>query len=175
MVYNSQHRHRRRNRERMFFGAFLFFFISQLFSQTAVSQEIAVQVDKPGATIRPTMWGIFFEDINMAADGGLYAELVKNRSFEFNNPLMGWTEHSSVPGNGSILVLNRAAENPDNPRFIRVTHFSDGGYDLVNEGFRGMGIRQGETYHFSVYDRPAAPITLRLELQDANGQPIGST
>ncbi|GGA99316.1 alpha-L-arabinofuranosidase [Puia dinghuensis] len=158
----------------MFFGVFLFFFASPLFLQTAVAQEITVEADKPGAAIRPTMWGIFFEDINMAADGGLYAELVKNRSFEFNNPLMGWTEHSSVPGNGNILVLNRGAENPDNPRFIRVTHYTDGEYGLSNEGFRGMGIKQGETYHFSIWDRPAAPVALRLELQNPNGQPIGS-
>jgi hypothetical protein len=42
---------------------------------------VVVGVDKPKALIQPTMWGIFFEDINFAADGGLYAELVKNRSF----------------------------------------------------------------------------------------------
>ena len=51
---------------------------------------IAVQADKPGARINPAMWGVFFEDINLGADGGLYAELVKNRSFEFPEPMMGW-------------------------------------------------------------------------------------
>ena len=49
-----------------------------------------VSVDKPLAPISSSMWGIFFEDINFAADGGLYAELVKNRSFEFDQPTMGW-------------------------------------------------------------------------------------
>lgn len=47
------------------------------------AQPLVVNADKPTASIQPTMWGIFFEDINFAADGGLYAELVKNRSFEF--------------------------------------------------------------------------------------------
>ena len=170
MVNNSQHRHPKRNLKRTFFFATFLIILTQI----ATAQDLTVQVDKPGAPIAPTMWGIFFEDINLAADGGLYAELVKNRSFEFNNPLMGWTEHSSVPGNATLLVLNRSAENPDNPRFIRVTHTGDSPYGLTNEGFRGMGIKQGETYHFSVRDRPTAPITLRLELQTSDGAVIGS-
>ena len=59
---------------------------------SAQSTKLTVQVDKPIAEIQPTMWGIFFEDINFGADGGFYAEFVKNRSFEFDMPLMGWTE-----------------------------------------------------------------------------------
>jgi alpha-N-arabinofuranosidase len=120
------------------------------------------------------MWGIFFEDINMAADGGLYAEMIKNRSFEFNMPLMGWKEHTTSPGDGTILVLNRSAESPDNPRFIRVTHTTANPYGLSNEGFRGMGIKMDETYHFSVWARPRSgvPLTLRLELQTPEGKTI---
>ena len=53
---------------------------------------ITVNVDQPGARINPAMWGVFFEDINFGADGGLYAEMVKNRSFEFPEPLMGWSK-----------------------------------------------------------------------------------
>ncbi len=49
-----------------------------------------INAGKIKAHIQPSMYGIFFEDINMGADGGVYAELVKNRSFEFNTPLMGW-------------------------------------------------------------------------------------
>ena len=60
-------------------------------SMAAQTNEMKVRVDRPGAEIQPTMYGIFIEDINFAADGGLYAELVKNRSFEFpNNRLQGW-------------------------------------------------------------------------------------
>src|SRR6266540_2994334 len=53
---------------------------------------ITVHADKPGAQINPAMWGIFFEDINFGADGGLYAELVKNGSFEFPEAMMGWNK-----------------------------------------------------------------------------------
>ena len=53
------------------------------------AEEMVVRVDKPGAYIQPTMYGLFFEDINYAADGGLYAEMIKNRSFDFPQALMG--------------------------------------------------------------------------------------
>ena len=139
------------------------------------AQRLTVDVDRPGVAISPAMWGIFFEDINMAADGGLYAELIKNRSFEFNIPLMGWKEHTTSPGDGTILVLNRSAESPDNPRFIRVTHTTDHPYGLSNEGFRGMGIKKDERYHFSVWARPRSgvPLSLKLELRSPEGQVIG--
>ncbi len=67
--------------------AFTILAFTPLQSQTPT--ELIVKVNEPIADIQPTMWGIFFEDINFAADGGIYAELVKNRSFEFDEPLMG--------------------------------------------------------------------------------------
>src|SRR5579871_3499099 len=167
MVFNSHRRRPIRNCGKLLFFAFF------LATQTIVAQDITVQVNKPGAPIRPTMWGIFFEDINMAADGGLYAELVKNRSFEFTNPLMGWQVQTASPANGTVLVLNRGAENPDNPRFIRITHLDAEPYGLTNEGFRGMGIKQGEEYHFSMWVRPAASMTLIIQLQAPDGKVIG--
>ena len=73
--------------------AILTFLLSALVLKavSAGAMVIEVQADKPGANINPAMWGIFFEDINFGADGCLYAELIKNRSFEFPEPLMGWT------------------------------------------------------------------------------------
>ena len=62
----------------------------------AQSNEFKIDVQKTGAPIQSTMYGIFFEDINYGADGGLYAELVKNRSFEFENPFGGWTPFGNV-------------------------------------------------------------------------------
>ena len=58
-------------------------------------QELMVDMSKTIAPIQPTMYGVFFEDINFAADGGLYAEMVKNRSFEFTIPMMGWSQPNS--------------------------------------------------------------------------------
>ncbi len=67
------------------------------------------------------MWGIFFEDINLGADGGIYAELVKNRSFEFYTPMMGWKETKTDGASGNILIQNRASTNQANPRYARIS------------------------------------------------------
>ncbi len=65
--------------------------VTLLAQTTAVAPlAIVVDTDHPGADIAPTMYGIFFEDINFGADGGLYAEKIKNRSFEFADAMMGW-------------------------------------------------------------------------------------
>jgi len=135
-----------------------------------------INADKIKAHIQPTMYGIFFEDINMAGDGGVYAELVKNRSFEFKEPLMGWTEINKDGVDGSILVLNRGQANSDNPRFIHVTSTSAKGYGLSNEGFHGMGIKKGNRYNFSVLAKTESKgLSLQIELLNSKGDIIGST
>lgn len=137
---------------------------------------ITVQADKPGAKISPTMWGIFFEDINFGADGGLYAELVKNRSFEFPNPMMGWSKIPSSSTAGLIEILDQDPFNEANPHYLRIKADGDGeNFGVSNEGFRGMGIRQGECYAFSaqvraVQGRP----TLRIELVANNGHKLAA-
>src|SRR4051794_11324638 len=75
---------------------------------------ITVHADKPGIAISPTLHGIFFEDINYGADGGLYAELVQNRSFEHAEALFGWSEVKHGLG-GSVTVLKEGGLNANNP------------------------------------------------------------
>ena len=72
------------------FKSSLFVFFTVMSTNIALAQDktLVVKADKPIADIQPTMWGIFFEDINLGADGGIYAELIKNRSFEFFKPLI---------------------------------------------------------------------------------------
>lgn len=149
-----------------------------------------VKTDKPIADVQPTMWGIFFEDINLGADGGIYAELIKNRSFEFFKPLMGWkTMRASAQDNpaitarvalqeGEITILNRPNKTSTNPRFMRVSlnNHLKGSLGLQNEGFRGMGIKKDLRYDFSVlYNQKAGNIKLHLELLSEKGDVIGST
>ncbi len=155
--------------------------LSTLHSQLST---LTVQTDKPVADVASTMWGIFFEDINLGADGGIYAELIKNRSFEFNKPLMGWKINrakSSNPYNdftaSDILVINQGEQNKINPHFIRVTlnNHKKGDLGLQNEGFRGMGIKKGLKYDFSVtYRQSASNIKMHLELVSEKGDIIGS-
>jgi len=143
-------------------------------AQTKVYTVAANQVK---AHIEPTMYGIFFEDINMAADGGVYAELVKNRSFEFNAPLTGWKEQQKDGGSGTVEVIDRKAQRPENAHTIKINVNSDAGYfGLSNEGFRGMGIKKGEAYSFTVTARKPAGsnIKMLIELHNAKGVVIGA-
>lgn len=125
----------------------------------AENNSFDIHLKKSGAPIQSTMYGIFFEDINYAADGGLYAELVKNRSFEFPNALQGW----KIFGNVQVLDDGPFERNP---HYVRL---SDPGHahkhtGLDNEGFFGIGIKRGQTYNFSVWARADRPVTLRVEL-----------
>jgi hypothetical protein len=135
---------------------------------TALSSwaQLAMDVNtkKLGAPIQKTMYGIFFEDINYAADGGLYGELVKNRSFEFPQHLMGWQ------------AFGRVDVKDDGP-FERCPHYvllSDPGHrdrrtGLVNEGFFGIGVKKGEQYRFSVWAKaPKGRAAIRVQLIQEN-------
>ena len=130
----------------------------------AQTNELVIQTKKLGAEIQPTMYGLFFEDINYAADGGLYAELVKNRSFEFPQHLMGWNTYGKV-----TLMDDGPFER--NPHYVRL---SDPGHGhkhtgLDNEGFFGIGVKKGEESRFSVWARlpqGSTKETLRIELVD---------
>ena len=134
-------------------------------TMTAIAQNVMdVNTKKLGAPIQKTMYGIFFEDINYAADGGLYGELVKNRSFEFPQHLMGWQ------------AFGRVDVKDDGP-FERCPHYvvlSDPGHNdrrsgLVNEGYFGIGVKQGEQYRFSVWAKaPKGQATIRVQLIQEN-------
>src|SRR5262245_8370929 len=78
--------------------------IAPLRAQRAQAQSDAstLQVDRPRAAISPTLFGLFFEDINFGADGGLYPERVKNRSFEFPDPMMCWKRLARGEAKGAL-------------------------------------------------------------------------
>ena len=156
----------------------VFLLFAVILSANAVfaQHKLTVKVNEPKAVIEPGMWGIFFEDINMGADGGIYAELVKNRSFEFNKPMMGWKVLGKPATEGDFVVLNRSIENTSNPRYLRVTLHNNikGSIGLNNEGFRSMGIKNGVRYDFSVmYRQTTAAGKMYIELVDDNGTNIG--
>ena len=135
----------------------------------AQTKVFDIDLKKVGAPIQPTMYGIFFEDINYAADGGLYAELVKNRSFEFPYALQGWKAFGKV-------------EIRDDGPFDRCPHYArlnDPGHrdkqtGLDNECFFGIGVEAGKTYGFSVWARvpDGGEGSIRVELVNtaSNGE-----
>src|SRR5437660_4574133 len=136
---------------------------------------VIVQTDKPGAHINPAMWGVFFEDINFGADGGLYAELVKNRGFEFPDALMGWSKLAPGIAKGKISIRDEDPFNRANPHYLRIESVSKVPFGVANEGFRGMGVRKGESYNFSAQIRKVdgAPV-LRVELYSSQGALLDS-
>ena len=122
--------------------------------------RMVLQANKIGAEIQPTMYGHFFEDINFGADGGLYAELVKNRSFDFPQQLMGW----DVFGNVTVQDDDPFERNP---HYVRLAY---AGHDqkhtgIENEGFFGIGLKKDAQYRFTVWARGAGQ-SVRVELID---------
>ena len=106
--------------------------------------DVHVAINRPGPAIPPTLFGIFFEDINFAADGGLYPEKVKNRSFEFPEALMGWKKSASPDAQGEFAVRTDRPPSPGNPHYVRVTSKA-GSYGITNDGFRAVSVEAGET------------------------------
>lgn len=131
--------------------------------------QFDIRVNKPGAEIAPTMYGLFFEDINYAADGGLYAELIKNRSFEFPDRLMGWRSFGRV----SVKDDGPFERNPHYVRLLDAGH-RDKRTGLDNEGFFGVAFEKDSTYRFSVWARQTSdkPSRILVELiqPDADGE-----
>src|SRR5687767_4919203 len=156
-------------------GFILLLFIL-LFTNSFSQRKLTVYADKPVASVSPTMWGVFFEDINFGADGGLYAELVKNRSFEFPAALMGWRESRVNYQKGRILIINKS-DNSINSRFARITiNNPEGNYSLSNDGFRGIGVHKDKQYDFSIMARTEKPtnIKIRVELLNYAGNVIAN-
>lgn len=129
----------------------------------AATNNFVVNVGEPGARIQPTMYGLFFEDINFAADGGLYGELVKNRSFEFPQNFMGW----KILGN-----VDLKADGPfeRNPHYARLSYPGHPGRltGLENEGYFGIGVKSGEEYRFSVWARAVESDSAKIKVQLVN-------
>lgn len=117
-----------------------------LTSSFAQPRVMDVDTGKNGAPIQKTMYGIFFEDINYGADGGLYGEMLVNRSFEFKQSLTGWTTF------GNVNVKD------DGP-FERCPHYvelawpghADRLTGMQNSGYGGISLKQGEDYRLTLW------------------------
>jgi len=147
-------------------------------STPATDTSININLSQPGKAISPDLFGIFFEDLNYAADGGLYAELVQNRSFEYSpgdhkdwNSLTGWELIQREGAKGSVSVDDKEPLNANNPHYAVLNiETGGGGVGLQNAGFDGIVLKEGEKYDFSVFarqlDGPGTPLTLRLESKE---------
>ncbi|MFG2462145.1 alpha-L-arabinofuranosidase C-terminal domain-containing protein [Streptomyces sp. NPDC048523] len=162
-----------RTRWRLGLSATAFLVAAGLVPAPAHAEDVtdyAITVDPAakGAKIDDTMYGVFFEDINRAADGGLYAELVQNRSFEYSTadnssytPLTSWTVQ------GTAQALNDGGRlNERNRTYLSLA----AGSSVTNAGYNtGIHVDEGKRYDFSVWARADAGTTLTVSLQDADG------
>ncbi|WP_405523887.1 carbohydrate binding domain-containing protein [Streptomyces canus] len=162
-----------RTRWRLGLGATAFLVAAGLVPAPAHAEDVtdyAITVDPAarGAKIDDTMYGVFFEDINRAADGGLYAELVQNRSFEYSTadnssytPLTSWT----VSGTGQV-VNDDGRLGERNRNYLSL----GAGSSVTNAGYNtGIHVDEGKKYDFSVWARADAGTALTVSLQDADG------
>ena len=158
-------------------------------ARAAAPATITIRADKPGARISPLLYGIFFEEINRSGDGGLYAEMLQNRSFEDATVPVGWT---ALPGEGKMELDRSQPLNAANPTSLRL----EGHARVASRGFKGapypvdqdpakwmsefdkgaaemtggVAVRQGQDYTLSLYARGAGPLKVTIEKPD--GAPL---
>ncbi|OGX83173.1 alpha-N-arabinofuranosidase [Hymenobacter coccineus] len=147
----------------------------------AVAAPAGAQRVAAGKPISADLFGIFFEDLNYAADGGLYAELVQNRSFEYApsdhegwHPLTSWDYLHEGFAMGSLSVESAAPLHANNPHYVqlKIENPFQKGLGLRNHGFDGIALTAGEQYDFSLWARvkSGAAVPLLVQLQDAQGK-----
>ncbi|GAA3936734.1 alpha-L-arabinofuranosidase C-terminal domain-containing protein [Chitinophaga oryziterrae] len=144
-----------------------------IYAQRSVG-ETNKRIHADGKPISPNLFGVFFEDLSYAADGGLYAELIQNRSFEYApddrkdwQPFTAWEYLTKGYGYGTVSVETREPVHPNNPHYIvlKVEDAGQEGVGLINYGFDGIVIRTGEKYNFSIFTRLISGQSMPLSIQ----------
>jgi alpha-L-arabinofuranosidase len=136
-----------------------------------------INADEKKFNVSDMLTGLFFEDINNGADGGLYAELVENRSFEFKNSMNSWVVEKKGGSQGDAVAKKDSPLNSNNPTYVEMNSTSNGdGLRLVNDGYKGITTKSGNKYYYSFWAKNVegqAPINLQVE--DSTGQVISET
>jgi alpha-L-arabinofuranosidase len=147
---------------------------------------IVVHADRPGVKISPTLYGIFFEEVNRAGDGGLYGEMIQNRSFEDDRgpdnrepkKIPAWTLVRSTGAEATIALDASRPIHRRNPHALRleITKTGGGRAGVANEGFRGIALRKGGRYALSLYARGGDGFhgPLGVSLEDKDGKVLAA-
>jgi alpha-L-arabinofuranosidase len=163
------------------------FLAAMLVACVGIYAQKAMKAPAGGKAISDELLGIFFEDISSAADGGLYAELIQNGSFEFNpTERDGWGPGTAWritrPGHslGWIEAGTDQPLNSNNPTFMRlhterVGHYYDfngwTGFGIQNDGFDGINLKAGAKYNFSIYLRNVKGDSKKVRIALSEPQP----
>ncbi len=144
------------------------FFASAL-AQTAT---VTIQANQPAASISSNLFGIFFEEINMAGDGGIYAELARNRSFEDGPTPNNWTLVTNGTATGSWSLDTSLPLSSSNTQSLKLTKTSgSGSIGAANSGYYGIPLAGGKTYNLGFYARAASGFSgsIAVALESADG------
>ncbi|MEN2984202.1 MAG: alpha-L-arabinofuranosidase C-terminal domain-containing protein [Dictyoglomaceae bacterium] len=153
----------------------IFLFIT---SQAESQHILIIDTSELGPTIPRTLYGIFFEDINYAVDGGLYAELIRNRSFEHTNKLEGWNIQVLNDSNVKVYMDNQNPLNENNLNYLKLeTRSNKSEIIITNDGYGGISLKKGEKYILSYYIKgePEFEGTIKIELRDKKGKSYSKT
>lgn len=142
-------------------------------TQPAATASINIQTDQPGVSISSNLFGIFFEEINFGGDGGLYGELIRNRSFEESSDAVYWTTLMTGTAAGTVTTDTSNPLNTNNARSLKLTMQSGAGsIGAANAGYWGIALESGANYNLSLYASAAAgfqgPLSVRLESSDGS-------
>lgn len=153
------------------------FLMALLASSLAANAQVKINVDaaNPGIKVSPNLYGIFFEDINHAADGGLYAELISNRSFEdSDNAIPTWRTSASNGASITSQLVSKALLNNAQGKALQITVKADKAAtaSLINEGFWGINAVQGRTYKLSLFAKGNYKGGLKARLISADGKTV---
>lgn len=153
---------------------------------TAQATTLTADANDTWREMSDTLYGLFFEDINCAADGGLYAELLQNRSFEYENILnpqradhySAWRINAAPGSKAEWSLMNEEPLNANNPTYLRAS-VEEGSLRLFNQGFAtgalkgGITVKAGQSYDFFMYLRDQAlEGCVTVAITDAGGNPM---
>lgn len=155
---------------------FTFYPIQAQTPPAAGSASMTIQADKPGIKVSPMLYGVFFEEINHAGDGGLYAELVQNRSFENSNKPDCWTLVTDGSAKGEMAIDEENPMSANNPRSLRlkIEAGGKGKAGAANKGYWGIATARNAQYDLSIALRAGEGFTgpVVAALESANGKNI---
>ncbi len=146
-------------------------------SAMAANAQVTINVDAsaPGVKVSPNLYGIFFEDINHAADGGLYAELISNRSFEdADNDIPTWKTSAKAGAKISTQLVNKGLLNSAQGKALQLTVAATptATASLINEGFWGINSVQGRTYKLSFWAKGSYKGALKAQIINEKGDKV---
>lgn len=146
--------------------------VSILATVPAAPTTIEIDAGRPTVKVSPSLYGIFFEEINFAGDGGIHSELIRNRGFEEGTT--GSIPAFWTPTNAKAVIDNGIPFSDGKTKAMRITA-TGADATVTNTGFWGVPIRRGERYRLVLWTRSDQPSSLAVGGMSLDGKPTTDT